>query len=66
MAEEREELLTIQEVARHLRVDDTTIRRWIKAGALTAIALPHRGKRRTYRIKQSTFCQLLASPAPDR
>ena len=46
MAEEqREELLTVHEVARRLRVDDTTVRRWIKSGAMEAIALPHRGKR---------------------
>ncbi len=44
MAEEpKEELLTVREVARRLRVDDTTVRRWIKSGSLEAITLPHRG-----------------------
>jgi len=57
----REELLTVREVARRLRVDDTTVRRWIKSGALEAITLPHRGKRQAYRIKKSTLDRLLNS-----
>ncbi|GHO45382.1 hypothetical protein KSX_35450 [Ktedonospora formicarum] len=60
----REELLTVREVARRLRVDDTTVRRWIKSGALEAITLPHRGKRQAYRIKKSTLDQLLNSSLP--
>ncbi len=59
-----EELLTVREVARRLRVDDTTVRRWIKSGALEAITLPHRGKRQAYRIKKSTLDVLLSSPLP--
>jgi excisionase family DNA binding protein len=57
--EQHEELLTVHEVARQLRVDDTTVRRWIKAGALPAITLPHRGARQAYRVKQSTLKNLL-------
>ena len=57
-----EELLTVREVARRLRVDDTTVRRWIKSGALDAITLPHRGKRQAYRVKKSTLDKLLRSP----
>jgi excisionase family DNA binding protein len=65
MAEDsKEELLTVREVARRLRVDDTTVRRWIKSGALEAITLPHRGKRQAYRIKKSTLDVLLSSPLP--
>ena len=37
---EPEELLTVREVARRLRVDDTTVRRWIKHGTLEAVSLP--------------------------
>jgi excisionase family DNA binding protein len=59
MAEDLEELLTVREVARRLRVDDTTVRRWIKSGALEAITLPHRGKRQAYRIKKSTLDALM-------
>ncbi len=62
--ERREELLTVREVARRLRVDDTTVRRWIKSGALEAITLPHRGKRQAYRIKKSTLDTLLNSSLP--
>ena len=57
-----EPLLTVREVARRLRVDDTTVRRWIKSGALEAITLPHRGRRKAYRIRQATFEQILSSP----
>ncbi|GAC1366983.1 MAG: hypothetical protein NVS2B12_28690 [Ktedonobacteraceae bacterium] len=49
------DLLTVREVARHLRVDDTTVRRWIKSGALDAVALPHSGKRRGYRVRKNTL-----------
>jgi excisionase family DNA binding protein len=66
MAEEKgEELLTVREVARRLRVDDTTVRRWIKSGALEAITLPHRGKRQAYRIKGSTLNTLLGMTLPE-
>ena len=53
------ELLTIGEVARHLRVNDTTVRRWIKSGALEAVTLPHSGKRCGYRVRRETLDILL-------
>jgi excisionase family DNA binding protein len=53
------DLLTVSEVARRLRVDDTTVRRWIKAGALEAVLLPHTGKRCGYRIKKTTLDTLV-------
>lgn len=56
------DLLTVREVARQLRVDDTTVRRWIKNGVLEAITLPHRGARQAYRIRRSTLEALLAAP----
>lgn len=54
-------LLTIPEVARILRVDGTTVRRWAKVGALEVIVLPLRpgGSRRAYRIKGATLDRLL-------
>jgi excisionase family DNA binding protein len=61
---EEASLLTVHEVARRLRVDDTTVRRWIKNGALEAISLPHRGTRQAYRIRQSTL-EALFTPGPD-
>lgn len=57
------ELLTVNEIARCLRVDDTTVRRWIKNGVLDAIALPHQGKRQGYRVKKTSLDELLNSPA---
>jgi len=62
MVEDVEDLLTVREVARRLRVDDTTVRRWIKNGSLEAITLPHRGKRSAYRVKKSTMDKLMQSP----
>jgi excisionase family DNA binding protein len=62
-ATQGEALLTVGEVARRLRVDTTTVRRWISTGTLDAVVLPHRGKRQAYRIRQGTLDQLLHTPA---
>lgn len=64
MVHEEDELLTVREVARRLRVDDTTVRRWIKNGVLEAITLPHQGSRQAYRVRSSTLSALLISPPP--
>jgi excisionase family DNA binding protein len=53
------ELLTVREVSAILRVDGTTIRRWVKNGALEAVTLPHLNKRMAYRIKRETVHNLL-------
>jgi excisionase family DNA binding protein len=55
------ELLTVSEVARILRVDDTTVRRWVKQGALPAVVLPHVNERQAYRIKRETLDALLGT-----
>lgn len=60
--EEQSELLTIHEVATRLRVDDTTVRRWAKSGALDVISLPHAGNRQSYRVRRSTLDALLNEP----
>ncbi|MBX5448491.1 helix-turn-helix domain-containing protein [Thermogemmatispora sp.] len=62
MEHEAIDLLTVREVARQLRVDDTTVRRWIKTGVLEAITLPHRGRRQAYRIRRATLEAMLATP----
>jgi excisionase family DNA binding protein len=54
-----EELLTVSEVADILRVDSTTVRRWVKNGILEAVVLPHVHKRQAYRIKRQTVDKLL-------
>src|SRR5258708_36967343 len=47
------DLLTVQEVARQYRADDTTVRRWIKSSTLEAVTLLGRGKRQVHRAKKS-------------
>ena len=61
VAKDKADLLTVREVAEQLRVDDTTVRRWIKGGVLDAVPLPHRGLRQAYRIRRSTLETLLSS-----
>jgi len=58
---EMKELLTVREVARKLRVDGTTVRRWIKQGSLEAIVLPHTNERQAYRVKSETMDTLLGT-----
>ncbi len=57
------ELLTLPEVARILRVDASTVRRWAKVGALEVVILPHVGKRQTFRISRETVNKILGSDA---
>ena len=57
--ENANDLITVRETAKALRVDDTTVRRWIKNGALRAITLPHVGRRMAYRIQRATLEALL-------
>lgn len=59
------ELLTVSEVAKILRVDGTTVRRWVKLGVLEAITLPHVDKRQGYRIKRETLDKVLGTTASD-
>jgi excisionase family DNA binding protein len=58
------ELLTVSEVANLLRVDGTTVRRWVKMGALEAVVLPHVNERQAYRIRRSTLEKLIGSEIP--
>ena len=53
------DLLTVSEVAAILRVDDTTVRRWVKQGALEAVVLPHLNQRQAYRVKKQTLDKLM-------
>ena len=55
------DLLTVAEVARMFRVDDTTVRRWIKQGALEAVPLPKRGTHQGYRVRRETVDSLLGA-----
>jgi len=53
------DLLKPWEVGAILRVDESTVRRWIKIGVLPAVLLPRTGKRRIYLVKRSTMKTLL-------
>ena len=53
-----EDLLTVKEVAKLCRVDETTVRRWIQGGALEGITLPGL-KKHMFRIKRKTVNALL-------
>ncbi len=53
------DLLTVREVAKTLRVDNTTVRRWITQGVLEAVVLPHLNERMAYRIKRSALQKIL-------
>jgi excisionase family DNA binding protein len=61
------DLLTVSEVARILRCDPTTVRRWIVQGSLEAVRLPrvqHEGSvHQAYRIRRSTLDAVLNAPA---
>ena len=59
--EEDNSLLTVNEISEVLRVNPTTVRRWIKSGALGAVSLPHANKRCAYRVKKETLKKLLES-----
>lgn len=54
-----ESLLTVQQVADALRVDDANVRRWIKHGVMEAVRLPRRGDRQRYRIRRETLDNIL-------
>jgi excisionase family DNA binding protein len=54
-------LLTVGEVAKILRCDDTTVRRWVKQGVLEAVILPHTNARQVYRIKRETLVVISAT-----
>jgi excisionase family DNA binding protein len=57
-----DELLTVKDVARRLKVDETTVRRWIKLGTLDYVTLPKtRNMRAQYRIKKSDVDKILES-----
>lgn len=53
------QLLKVSEVARLFRVDPTTVRRWIKEGALDAYELPGRGPNKKYRVDKEDVEKVL-------
>ena len=57
-----EQYLTPPQVAKRLRVDYTTVTRWIRTGALEAETI-RQGKRNRHRIKKATI-ETLETPSP--
>jgi predicted site-specific integrase-resolvase len=57
------QVYTVGEVAKLLRVDSTTIRRWAQNGALQEgldfFVLPNSGKRRIIRFTEAQYQQIL-------
>jgi excisionase family DNA binding protein len=59
-----QEYLTPREIARRLRVDYTTVLRWIRNGLLEVETI-RQGKRNRHRIKKVTI-DTLETPIPPR
>jgi excisionase family DNA binding protein len=59
MTQVTSELLTVSEVADILRVDATTVRRWVKNDVLKAVVLPHVNRRQSYRVRRDTLNKVL-------
>jgi len=57
-----QEYFTPREIAKRFRVDDTTVRRWIRTGALEAETI-REGRRNRHRIKKVTI-EPLETPSP--
>ncbi|MGZ6356498.1 MAG: helix-turn-helix domain-containing protein [Ktedonobacteraceae bacterium] len=53
---------TPREIAKRFRVDDTTVRRWIRTGALEAETI-RQGNRHRHRIRKTTI-ERLETPSP--
>ena len=53
------ELLTVAEVARLFHVDEMTVRRWAKLGALEARVLPSLNGRQKFRFKREVVEHVL-------
>jgi len=57
-----QEYFTPREVAKRFRADDTTVRRWIRTGAIEAETI-RQGKRNRHRIRKATI-ETLETPHP--
>lgn len=57
----QDDMLTVEEVARELRVDAKTVRRWIARGELVAIDVG-----REYRIRRSALDDFISRRQTDK
>jgi len=58
-----QEYFTPRDIAKRFRVDDTTVRRWIRTGALEADTI-RQGKRNRHRIRKAIIATIEASSPP--
>lgn len=58
---QQEDMLTVEEVAKELRVDQKTVRRWIQRGELVAIDIG-----REYRIRRSSLNDFISRRETDK
>jgi excisionase family DNA binding protein len=58
-----QEYFTPHEIAKRFRVDDSTVRRWIRTGAIEAETI-RLGKRTRHRISKATIETIEASSPP--
>jgi len=58
-----QEYYTPHEIAKRLRVDDTTVRRWIRTGILEAETI-RQGKRNRHRIKKTAIAAIETPSSP--
>lgn len=59
---DNDRLLTVPEVAERLRVNDETVRRWVRTGRLKAV-MPG-GRKAGYRIAESAVREMLGGNSP--
>jgi len=57
----QDDMLTVEEVAKELRVDQKTVRRWIQRGELVAIDIG-----REYRIRRSALDDFISRRQTDK
>ncbi len=62
MIDDIDTLLTVKEVSERLRVDQSTVRRWVRVGALPAVILPGLG-RHAVRVRASELQRILHTHA---
>jgi predicted site-specific integrase-resolvase len=53
------ELLTVRRVATIYSVHPGTVRGWIRNGTLLAVALPHKGEHKVYRVRRDRVERLI-------
>lgn len=54
-----DELLTVREAAEEFKLNPETIARWVRKGALPAVRVGPRGKRRVIRIRRADLVEVV-------